>query len=86
MLRFATIDLAAITAFVLAWFSYHVVVEWSPWAGSSLNRVMERYRRAWMREMLVRENRIVDTQQGLLLFDLAVRDRRRAVTAARRSE
>ena len=59
----STLDLAAITAFVLAWLGLsRAVIEWSPWARDGLNRVMERYRHAWMREMLARENRIIDTQ------------------------
>ena len=62
MLGFSTLDLAAISTFVLAWLVYHAVIEWSPLARGGLNRVMERYRHAWMREMLVRDNRIVDTQ------------------------
>ncbi|ALK09217.1 DUF599 domain-containing protein [Blastochloris viridis] len=62
MFGLTPLDLGAITIFALAWLCYHAVLEWSPYGARNLNHVMDRYRHAWMRQMLSREVRIVDTQ------------------------
>lgn len=54
-------DLAAFLIFVTAWSLYHRVVE-RLHARESLNVRMNRFRADWMREMAVREPRIIDTQ------------------------
>jgi uncharacterized membrane protein len=54
-------DAFAMAVFLLSWLSYHVFMERSPRAASSLNARMNRYRRLWMDEMLKREVRVVDT-------------------------
>jgi uncharacterized membrane protein len=61
VLGFTVLDYAALAFFVLAWFGYHAAVELSPAGQRSLNRVMNQYRHGWMEQMVVRENRIVDT-------------------------
>jgi uncharacterized membrane protein len=40
---------------------YHAALELTPSGQSSLNKVMNQYRYRWMEQMVVRENRIVDT-------------------------
>jgi uncharacterized membrane protein len=59
---FTVLDLAAFAMFVLTWAVYHAALEWSPYAARNLNHIMERYRHAWMHQMLARDVRIVDTQ------------------------
>jgi len=59
---FTTIDWIAIVWFVLAWAGYSVMSEWSAFGKRGLNAHMHRYREQWMRNMLARENRIMDGQ------------------------
>ncbi|WP_370644987.1 DUF599 domain-containing protein [Microvirga sp. ACRRW] len=47
--------------FILAWFGYHAAVEFTAAGQKSLNKVMNQYRFRWMEQLVVRENRIVDT-------------------------
>ena len=61
MLGFTNIDYAALAFFVLAWFGYHTALEMTAAGQKSLNKVMNQYRFQWMEQMVVRENRIVDT-------------------------
>ena len=61
MPEFSTIDAIALAFFALAWFAYWVVVELTPAGRRGLNPLMNRYRERWMEQMVVRENRIVDT-------------------------
>ncbi|WP_230533803.1 DUF599 domain-containing protein [Microvirga roseola] len=61
MLGFTTIDYAGMAFFIAAWFGYHTALELTPAGQRSLNRVMNQYRLRWMEQMVVRENRIVDT-------------------------
>ena len=56
----SVLDGVALAFFAAAWFAYHVVVEKTPTGRRSLNMVMNAHRRAWMRNMLVRDNRIMD--------------------------
>lgn len=58
---FSDLDLFALAFFVVAWAGYHLAVERLGPARRSLNTRMAAHRRAWMRELLVRENRIVDS-------------------------
>ncbi len=54
------IDYLALAIFVLCWLGYNLTLERSMGA-NSLNRIMDGYRSAWMRQSVIRENRIVDT-------------------------
>lgn len=61
MLGFTFVDYAALIFFILSWLGYHAAVELTGAGRRSLNRVMNRYRFRWMEQLVVRENRIVDT-------------------------
>jgi uncharacterized membrane protein len=58
---FTTIDYVALAFFVFAWFAYWGAVELTPAGRRGLNLLMNGYRHRWMEQMVVRENRIVDT-------------------------
>jgi uncharacterized membrane protein len=58
---FAVIDYMALAFFAAAWFAYYAAVERTQAGGRSLNSQMNQYRYRWMEQMVVRENRIVDT-------------------------
>ena len=60
MLGLNLLDYGALTFFITAWLSYHVAVEFTPARHGGLNVRMNKYRRAWMEQMLARENRMVD--------------------------
>ena len=62
MLQFSPADFIALGYFVAVWGAYAVLLEWTPYGGTGLNSRMDRYREAWMRQMLARNVRIVDTQ------------------------
>ena len=62
MLGLSTGDYFALAFFLGAWAFYALVVERSSLAVHSMNTIMDGYRETWMRRMLLRENRIVDTQ------------------------
>jgi uncharacterized membrane protein len=57
----STLDLAALAFFVGAWIAYAALIEWTTHGKGGLNAQMDIYREAWMREMLARQNRIVDS-------------------------
>jgi uncharacterized membrane protein len=61
VLGFTFLDYGALAFFLASWFGYHAAVELLPTGQRSLNKVMDQYRYSWMRQMVVRENRIVDT-------------------------
>ncbi|MBC7951871.1 MAG: DUF599 domain-containing protein [Rhodospirillaceae bacterium] len=54
-------DIAAFAAFMVMWIGYTMVAEHRFLLGRSLSAVMARHRRAWMRAMCERENRVADT-------------------------
>jgi uncharacterized membrane protein len=60
VLGFSLLDVGALAFFVVAWLSYHIAVEVTPARHRGLNVRMNAHRRAWMEQMLVRDNRIVD--------------------------
>jgi uncharacterized membrane protein len=62
MLPFSPLDVIGLACFVVAWASYAAVIEWTPQGRAGLNAQMDRYRELWMRRMLAREMRMVDTQ------------------------
>jgi len=55
------IDIFAFAAFMVLWVGYTVVAEHRTLLGKSLSAVMVRHRRAWMRAMCDRDNRVGDT-------------------------
>ncbi|HYS47472.1 MAG TPA: DUF599 family protein [Xanthobacteraceae bacterium] len=62
MSPFTTPDLVALAFFVVAWIAYAIAIERSARGRDGLNARMDAYREVWMRQMLGRQNRIVDTQ------------------------
>ncbi|WP_349368126.1 DUF599 family protein [Salinarimonas sp.] len=58
---FTRLDLVALLFFLAAWGGYHLAVERLGPSRRSLNTRMAEHRRAWMRQLLARENRIVDS-------------------------
>jgi uncharacterized membrane protein len=65
---FTLLDFLALGFFVAAWLAYHLAVEKGPHAGRSLNALMNERRHQWVRQAMLRDNRIIDTQvmTGLL--------------------
>jgi uncharacterized membrane protein len=59
---FSTLDLIALTWFIVAWAGYAINVEYLPHKRLSLNATMNTYREVWMRRLLHREMRMVDMQ------------------------
>jgi uncharacterized membrane protein len=61
VLGFTLLDYGALAFFIASWLGYHAAVELTPAGQKSLNKAMDQYRYRWMEQMVVRENRIVDT-------------------------
>lgn len=67
-------DIAAVTVFLFGWLCYSLIVDRSRWSHGGLSRRMNQQREAWMRTMLTRELRMIDTaimsglQQGTGFF------------------
>jgi uncharacterized membrane protein len=61
VLGFTIPDYVALGFFLAAWLGYHAALEITPAGQRSLNKIMNQYRYRWMEQMVVRENRIVDT-------------------------
>ncbi len=59
---FTTPDILAVGFFILAWAVYAITLERTAHGRDGLNARMNIYREVWMRRMLDREVRIVDTQ------------------------
>jgi uncharacterized membrane protein len=62
MTHFGWLDMIAIAFLMLSWFAYHSAVELSRFREKSLNAIMALKRRDWMRQTLLRNNRVVDAQ------------------------
>jgi uncharacterized membrane protein len=58
---FTTVDYIALAFFVVAWLGYWAAVERTQAGRRGLNLLMNGHRQRWMEQMVVRENRIVDT-------------------------
>jgi uncharacterized membrane protein len=58
---FTNADLIAGLWFLVAWVGYGLAIEHTPLARYSLNSRMDAYRFVWMRQMIARDLRIVDT-------------------------
>ena len=59
---FTVLDWIAIACFVVSWAGYAWLVDVSRWRDRTLTALMNKQRRRWMEAMLMRENRILDTQ------------------------
>jgi uncharacterized membrane protein len=59
---FSILDIVALSFFVAAWGGYAYMTEVSAISRTGLNALMNGYRETWMRRMLEREQRMVDTQ------------------------
>jgi uncharacterized membrane protein len=58
---FSVVDWVALGFFLFSWSAYSLAVERTAAGRRSLNRLMNTHRYAWLRNTLVRDNRIVDT-------------------------
>lgn len=67
MFGLTLLDGLAFGYFAVAWATYAWIVEASAKRSGGLTAIMSEYRRRWMDEMLVRPNRIVDTQINMTL-------------------
>ncbi len=59
---FTPLDVLSLWFFLAVWVGYTAVADHSRWSRHSVSAAMDRFRRAWMTEMLRRELRMVDTQ------------------------
>jgi uncharacterized membrane protein len=55
------LDFASLLFFIASWLGYHVLQEVTGAGRNGLNKLMNHYRYRWMEQLVVRENRIVDT-------------------------
>jgi len=62
MLGFSILDYIALFWFVGAWSMYALALDRTPYSRRALNRRMNDYREAWMKQMLRREMRMIDGQ------------------------
>ena len=58
---FTPLDYLVLGLYAASWFGYALFADFSRWHERSIMKLMDDYRRRWMREMLRRDNRIVDT-------------------------
>ena len=56
----SVLDGVALGFFSAAWVAYYLMVEKTPTGRRSLNMVMNAHRHGWMRQMLARDNRMMD--------------------------
>ena len=61
MVEYSWIDVVAVGFFILEWTTYAITLEHTAYGRDSLSARMHVYREVWMRRMLAREARIVDT-------------------------
>ncbi|HEX2552839.1 MAG TPA: DUF599 family protein [Microvirga sp.] len=61
MAGFSVVDYVGLAFFALAWLAYHAAVEFWTAGRRGLNPLMNEYRHRWMEQMVVRDNRVVDT-------------------------
>ena len=57
-----TVDILAVGFFILEWTVYAVTLEHTAYGRDSLSARVHRYREVWIRRMLDRETRMIDTQ------------------------
>ena len=58
---FSLVDVAAVVAFLCLWVSTNYIIENAPKHRQSMTQIMATFRREWMRVMVTRDPRIVDT-------------------------
>jgi uncharacterized membrane protein len=58
---FSPLDIAALLFFIAAWLVYSILVERSAQGQKSLNIRMNAYRHRWIEQLMMRDNRIMDT-------------------------
>jgi uncharacterized membrane protein len=61
MALLSTLDLVALGWFVGAWIAYSLIIDQTALGRRGLTAAMHHYREVWMRQMIARQNRIVDT-------------------------
>jgi uncharacterized membrane protein len=61
MVQYTLVDIIAVGFFVLEWTTYAITLEHTAYGRDSLSARMNAYREVWIRRLLDRENRIVDT-------------------------
>ena len=61
MLEYSWVDVVAVGFFILEWTTYAITLEHTAYGRDSLSARMHVYREVWMRRMIAREARIVDT-------------------------
>jgi len=61
MFPFALADVVALVWFIGAWSAYAIAIERSAYGRRGLNALLDGYRETWMRRMLSRDNRIIDS-------------------------
>jgi uncharacterized membrane protein len=61
MFPFALADVIALVWFIGAWIAYAIAIERSAYGRRGLNALLDGYRETWMRRMLSRDNRIIDS-------------------------
>ena len=59
--EFSTMDLVAVSVFFGCWVGYNLLIDGRLRRSKSINTLMFSLRREWMSQLLVRENRIVDS-------------------------
>jgi uncharacterized membrane protein len=62
MIAYSMVDVFAVGFFILEWAVYAVTLEHTAYGRDSLSARMNAYREVWIRRMLERETRIIDTQ------------------------
>jgi uncharacterized membrane protein len=62
MISLSLLDITALVWFCGAWIAYSVIVERTAYGATGLNAQANRYRYAWMQQMLRRDTRISDAQ------------------------
>src|SRR4051812_22284882 len=61
MINYSWVDVFALGFFILEWTTYAITLEHTKYGRDSLSARMHAYREVWMRRLLEREARIVDT-------------------------
>lgn len=61
MVDYSLVDIVAVGFFILEWSTYAITLEYTAYGRDSLSARMNVYREVWIRRMVAREARIVDT-------------------------
>jgi uncharacterized membrane protein len=60
MFDIPTTDILSLAWFVVIWVGYTWYADRGPWRRRSLRAVMHAHREEWMRQMVLRDNRVAD--------------------------